>query len=78
MPKRNTDMDCESDGGEDGERVRLLPRPRAPSKAEWERHVPHVVQDWSRHCVAGGGLERRDQKHPGHDDQYPLVCIDYG
>ena len=50
MPKRNansdpraeeeTDMDCESDGGEDGERVRLLPRRRTPSKAEWERHVP--------------------------------------
>ena len=32
-------MDCESDGGEGGERVRLLPKPRTPSKAEWERHV---------------------------------------
>ena len=28
-------MDCECDGGEDGERVRLLPKPRTPSKAEW-------------------------------------------
>ena len=32
-------MDCESDGGEDGERVRLLPKPRTPSNAESERHV---------------------------------------
>ena len=38
-------MDCESDGGEDGERVRLLPKPRTPSKAEWECHVvSHAVQ----------------------------------
>ena len=73
-------MDCESDGGEDGERVRLLPKPRTPSKAEWERHVvSHMpFRDWCRHCVAGRGLERRHQRHPGHDDQYPLVCIDYG
>ena len=37
MPKRNAeeglDMDCESDGGEDGERVRLLLRSRTPSKS---------------------------------------------
>ena len=74
------DMDCESDGGEDGERVRLLPKPRTPSKAEWERHVvSHMpFRDWCRHCVAGRGHERRHQRHPGHDDQYPLVCIDYG
>ena len=30
------------------------------------------------HCVAKRGLERRHQRHPGHDDQYPLVCLDYG
>ena len=73
------DMDCESDGGEDRERVRLLPKPRTPSKAEWERHVvSHMpFRDWCRHCVAGTGLERRHQKHPGHDDKNPLVCIDY-
>ena len=73
-------MDCDCDGGEDGERVRLLPNPRTPSKAEWERHVvSHMpLRDWCRHCVAGRGLERRHQRHPGHDDQYPLVCIDYG
>ena len=48
-------MDCESDGGEDGERVRLLPKPRTPSKAEWERHVvSHMpFRDWCRHCAAG-------------------------
>ena len=72
-------MDCGSDGGEDGERVRLLPKSCTPSKAEWERHVvslmPFTV--WCRHCVAGS-LERWHQRHPGHDDQYPLVCIDYG
>ena len=28
--------------------------------------------------MAGRGLERRHQKHLGHDDQYPLVCIDCG
>ena len=40
--------------------VRLLPRPRAPSKAEWERHVVFHMpfRDWCRHCVAGRGLER--------------------
>ena len=73
-------MDCESDGGEDGERVRLLPKPGTPSKAEWERHVESHMpfRDWCRHCVAERGLERRHQRHPAHDDQYPLVCIDYG
>ena len=73
-------MDCESDGGEDGERVRLFPKPRTPSKAEWERHVvSHMpFRDWCRHCVARRGLERRHQRHRGYDDQYPLVCIDYG
>ena len=54
-------MDCESDGGE--ERVRLLPRPRTPSKAEWERlvvsHMP--FRNWCRLCVAGRNLERRHQ-----------------
>ena len=61
-------------------RVRLLPKPRTPSKAEWERHVvSHMpFRDWCRHCVAGRGLDRRHQRHPRHDDQYPLVCIDYG
>ena len=54
MPKRNAesdphaeeepDMDGESDGGEDGERVRLLPRPRTPS-----------FRDWCRRCMAGSG-----------------------
>ena len=70
------DMNCESDGREDGERVRLSPRPRTPSKAERERHVlSHMpFRDWCRHCVAGRGLERQHQKHP----QYPLVCIDCG
>ena len=79
-PAMPRNMDCESDGGEDGERVRLLPRPRTPSKAEWERHVvSHMpFRDWCRHCVAGRGLERRHQKHPGHDDQYPFVCIACG
>ena len=74
------DMDCESDGGEDGERVRLLPKPRTPSKAEWERHVvSHMpFRDFCRHCVARRGLERRHQRHPGHDDQHPVVCIDCG
>ena len=42
---------------------------------------------WCRTCRSeigadivwpGRGLERRHQRHPGHDDQYPLVCIDYG
>ena len=70
------DMDSGSGGGEDGERVRQLPRPRTPSKSEWERHVaPHMT---FRDCVAGKGLERRHQKHPGHDDRYPLVSIDCG
>ena len=57
-------MDCESDGGEDGERVRLLPRPRTPSHAKLERHVvSHMLfRDWCRHCVAGRGLECRRQK----------------
>ena len=43
------DMDCESNGGEDGERVRLLPRPRTPSKvgAVW---CP--FRDRCRHCAA--------------------------
>ena len=42
------DVDCEIDGGEDGERVRLLPRPRTPSRAERERHVvSHMpFRDW--------------------------------
>ena len=40
--------------------------------------VPHAVQGLVQTCVAGWGLERRHQKHPGHDDQYPLVCIDFG
>ena len=55
-------------------------RSLAPSKAEWERHVvSHMpFRDWCRHGVAGWGLERRHQRHPGHDDQNPLVCIDYG
>ena len=45
-------MDCESDGGEDGERVRLLPKPHTTSKAEWERNVvSHMpFRDWCRHC----------------------------
>ena len=52
------DMDCESGGGEDGERVGLLPRPRTPSKAEWERYVvSHMpFREWCTHCVAGRGL----------------------
>ena len=60
----------------DGERVRLLRRPRTPTKLEWERHVVSQMpfRDCCSHCVAGRGLERRHQ-HPGHDDQYPLVCI---
>ena len=68
-------MDCESDGGEFGERVRLLPKPRTPSKAEWERHVvSHVpFRDWCRHCVAGRGLERRHQRHPGRGDATPML-----
>ena len=43
------------------ERTKLLPRPRPPSKAEWERHVvSHMpFSDWCRHCVADRGLERR-------------------
>ena len=89
MPKRNAKSDhmqrksptwiCQSDGGEDGERVRLLPKPRTPSKAEWERHVvSHMpFRDWCRHCGWEGVSKRRHQRHPGHDDQYPLVCIDY-
>ena len=73
------DMDCESDEGEDGERARLLSRPRTPSKAKLERHVvSHMpFRDWCKHCVAGRGVERRHQKHPRHD-QYPLMRIDYG
>ena len=37
-------------------------------------HMP--IRDWCRHFVARRGPEHRHQKHPGHDDQYPLVCID--
>ena len=61
------DMVCESDGGEDGERVRLLLRPRTLSKAEWERHVlSHLTfRDRCRHCVAGRGLEHQYQHHLG-------------
>ena len=72
LREEEPDMDCESDGQED-------PRPRTPSKAEWRRHVvSHMpLTDWCRHRVAGRGLERRHQQHPGHDDQYPLVCIEY-
>ena len=45
-PAMPRNMDCESGGGEDGERVRLLSEPRTPSKAEWERDyaVPGLVQ----------------------------------
>ena len=39
------DMDCECDGGEDGERVRLLPRPHAlESRVGAPRGVPHAIQ----------------------------------
>ena len=74
--QEESDMDCEGYGGEDGERVRLLRRPRTPTKLEWERHVVSQMpfRDCCSQCVAGRGLERRHQ-HPGHDDQYPLVCI---
>ena len=72
-------LDCESDGGADGGRARLLSKPRTPSRAEWERHVvSHLpFRDWRRHCVAGS-FERRYQKHPGQVDQFPLVCSDFG
>ena len=36
MPRN---MDCEGDGGVDGERARLLSKLRTPSNAEWRRHV---------------------------------------
>ena len=48
-------MDCDSDGGEDGERVRLLQRPRTPSKAEWYRHVvSHMPFRESSKTMVGG------------------------
>ena len=51
-------MDCESDGGKDGERVRLLPKPRTPPKAEWERHVvSHMpFRDWCPGGVSNVGI----------------------
>ena len=63
-----------------GRRDCQLSKLRTPSKAEWERHVvSHMpFRYWCRHCVAGRLLERRHQKHPGHDDQPPLVCIRCG
>ena len=56
MQRKSPTWDCESDGGEDGERVRLLPKPRTPSKAEWERHVvSHMpFRDRRRHVWPGG------------------------
>ena len=68
-------MDCESDGGEDGERAR-----KPSGSAMWcptcrSRIGADTV--WLA-CVAGRGLEQRHQKHPGHDDQHPFVCIDCG
>ena len=64
-PAMPQSMDCECAGGEDGERTRLLSKPRTPSKAEWERHSVSDIpfRDWCRHCVAG--KERRHQKRPG-------------
>ena len=49
-----------------------------PRNSSGERHVVSQMpfRDYCSHCVAGRGLERRHQ-HPGHDDQYPLVWIDY-
>ena len=79
-PAMPQNMNYEGDGEEEGERARLSSTPRTPSKAEWDRHVvSHMpFRDWCRHCVAGRGLERQHQRHPGHDDQFPLVCIDHG
>ena len=69
-PAMPRNMECDSDGGEDGERARLWSKPPAPSKAEWERHVvSHMpLGDWCRHCVAG--------KASRANDQFPPVCID--
>ena len=44
------DMDCESGGGDDGERVMLLPRPRTPSKAEGSAL-------WCLRCRSGMGAD---------------------
>ena len=59
LAEEEPDMDCESDGAEDGEHVRLLLRPRTPPKAVWERHVlSHMpFRDWCRHwcCWQGSG-----------------------
>ena len=73
-------VEFESDGGEDGERVRLLPRPRTPSNRRMGAScgVPHAAQGLVQTSCGWQGLQRRHQKHPGHGDQYPLVCIDCG
>ena len=64
----------------DGGRAAPLPAPRAPSRAEWERHVvSHVpYRSWCRHCVAGRGMERQHTRRIDHEDQFPHVSIDYG
>ena len=57
-----------------------LSAPRAPTRAEWERHVvSHIpFRSWCRHCVAGRGLERRHlTRQGGTEDTRPHISIDY-
>ena len=71
--------DGEDMGGKEGACGKPLPKPRSPSKAEWENHVvSHMpYRDWCRHCVAGRGLERKHCRR-NHHDEHPHISIDYG
>ena len=40
--------------------------------------LAHAVQRLVQTLCGWDGLERRHQRHPGHDNQYPLGCIHCG
>ena len=73
------DMVSEEHDGEDGDHARALAKPRTSSRAEWDRRVvSHIPsRDWCRNCVARREIERRHQRHARHEDECPLVRVDY-
>ena len=62
-------------------RVRVLPKPVAPTRAQREEHeVTHLkYEPWCEHCVKGKGLNdpHRTLKKHINDDATPVISMDF-
>eukprot|EP00972_Heterocapsa_arctica_P080442 11854515-Heterocapsa_arctica.AAC.1 len=76
------DAEGAGDEEEEGRRPRMMPNPRAPTRAEIDEHqATHLpYRAWCPHCVTGGG---RDHAHflksaAEVEANGPLIVADYG